>query len=75
MDSVFNLQRPYDLMALLKQEERADMLESLKHELLSQRGDIDDNEDKDTGEQVSLINYTCYPLYGAVCMIFSEYCI
>jgi len=49
MDSVFNLQRPYDLMALLKQEERAEMLENLKQELLSRKGDLDGNEDKDTG--------------------------
>jgi len=49
MDSVFNLQRPYDLMALLKQEERAEMLENLKHELLSRKGDFDGNEDKDSG--------------------------
>jgi len=49
MDSVFSLQRPYDLMALLKQEERAEMLESLKQELLSRKGDLDGNDDKDTG--------------------------
>jgi len=50
MDSVFNLQRPYDLMALLKQEERAVMLENLKQELLSRKGDLGGNDDKDTGE-------------------------
>jgi len=49
MDSVFNLQRPYDLMALLKQEERAEMLENLKQELLSRKGDLDDTGDGDTG--------------------------
>ena len=49
MDSVFNLQRPYDLMALLKQEERAEMLEDLKQELLSRKGDIDGSEDRDSG--------------------------
>jgi len=49
MDSVFNLQRPYDLVALLKQEERAEMLESLKEELLSRKGDIDGTDDKDSG--------------------------
>ena len=49
MDSVFNLKRPYDLMALLKQEQRAVMLETLKRELLAKKGDIDKNEDKDTG--------------------------
>ena len=49
MDSVFNLQRPYDLVALLKQEERAEMLENLKQELLSRRGDLDGSQEKDTG--------------------------
>jgi len=49
MDSIFNLQRPYDLVALLKQEERADMLEDLKQELLSRKGDVDVNEDSDIG--------------------------
>jgi len=55
LDSVFNLQRPYDLVALLKQEERAEMLENLKEELLTRRGDLDGNDDKDTGAQLSLI--------------------
>jgi hypothetical protein len=49
MDSVFNLQRPYDLVALLKQEERAETLENLKHELLSKKAEIDQNEDQDSG--------------------------
>ena len=48
-DSIFSLRRPYDLMALLKQEERAVMLESLKHDLLNRKEEIDRNEDKDTG--------------------------
>jgi len=55
LDSVFNLQRPYDLVALLKQEERAEVLENLKEELLTRRGDLDGNDDKDTGAQLSLI--------------------
>ena len=37
-------------MALLKQEQRAVVLENLKQELLSKKNDIDRNEDKDTGE-------------------------
>ena len=55
MDSVFNLQRPYDLMALLKQEERAEMLENLKEELLSRKGDLDGSEDGDSGLWLSFI--------------------
>ena len=50
MDSVFTLRRPYDLVALLRQEERAVMLEHLKKELLTRKEEIDKNEDKDTGE-------------------------
>ncbi len=49
IDSVFNLRRPYDLMALLRQEERAIVLENLKQELLTRKEDIDKNEDKETG--------------------------
>ena len=47
---MFNLRRPYDLVALLKQEERAVMLQNLKQELLDLKQKIDDNEDKDTGK-------------------------
>ena len=49
LDSVFNLQRPYDLVALLKQEDRAHMLENLKQELLAKKDQIDSSEDKNTG--------------------------
>ena len=48
-DSIFNLRRPDDLMALLKQAERADSMDSLKLQLLRSKEDIDKNEDKDTG--------------------------
>ena len=51
MDSVFNLRRPYDLVALRRQEDRALKLETLKQELLLRKEEIDKNEDKDTGEQ------------------------
>ena len=33
MDSVFNMRRPYDLMSLLKQEERRAELEDMKHQM------------------------------------------
>ena len=49
MDSVFNLRRPYDLVAFMRQEERAHMLGSLKKELLSRKSEIDRHEDKDSG--------------------------
>ena len=49
-DSIFNMRRPYDLMAFHDQEERSFKLETLKKELLSRKEEIDKNEDKDTGE-------------------------
>ncbi|XP_059157800.1 tetratricopeptide repeat protein 17-like isoform X2 [Physella acuta] len=48
-DSVYNLRRPYDLVAFMKQEDRATMLNTLKKELLSRKDEIDKNEDRDTG--------------------------
>ncbi|XP_076450500.1 tetratricopeptide repeat protein 17-like isoform X3 [Babylonia areolata] len=48
MDSVFNLRRPYDLVAFMRQEERAQMLGNLKKELLSRKSEIDRHEDKDS---------------------------
>ena len=48
-DSLFNMRRPYDLVALMQQEQRAVMLENLKEELLARKEEIDKNEDKDTG--------------------------
>ncbi|XP_052798048.1 tetratricopeptide repeat protein 17-like isoform X3 [Mya arenaria] len=49
MDSVFNMKRPYDLVAFMKQEDRAAMLDELKQELLSRKDEIDRTEDRDTG--------------------------
>ena len=40
------MRRPYDLMALLQQEERFDLIESLKQDLVAQKEEIDRNEDK-----------------------------
>ncbi|KAK7486422.1 hypothetical protein BaRGS_00022346, partial [Batillaria attramentaria] len=48
MDSVFNLKRPYDLVAFMRQEERAHMLGNLKKELLSRKSEIDRHEDRDS---------------------------
>ncbi|XP_012940375.1 tetratricopeptide repeat protein 17 [Aplysia californica] len=48
-DSVFNLRRPYDLVAFVNQEDRASMLNGLKKELLNRKDEIDKNEDRDTG--------------------------
>nr|XP_022314692.1 tetratricopeptide repeat protein 17-like isoform X1 [Crassostrea virginica] len=49
LDTVFNMKRPYDLVAFMRQEERSGMLEKLKDELLSRKDEIDKNEDRDTG--------------------------
>ena len=49
MDSVFNLRRPYDLVAFMRQEERAQMLGNLKKELLNRKSEIDRHEDRDSG--------------------------
>lgn len=70
MDSIYNLQRPYDLMALLKQEQRSLMLENLKQELLARKNDIDRNEDKDNGEcsNMNLLSSDCF--IEAFCVIF-----
>ncbi|XP_070200043.1 tetratricopeptide repeat protein 17-like isoform X3 [Littorina saxatilis] len=48
MDSVFNLRRPYDLVAFMRQEERAHKLGNLKKELLSRKSEIDRHEDRDS---------------------------
>ena len=43
------MRRPYDLVAFMKQEDRAVMLNNLKKELLNRKDEIDKNEDRDTG--------------------------
>ncbi|XP_064634712.1 tetratricopeptide repeat protein 17-like isoform X2 [Lineus longissimus] len=49
LDSVLSMRRPYDLVALIKQEERAQVVEGLKHELITRKEVIDSNEDRDVG--------------------------
>lgn len=49
MDSVFNMRRPYDLMSMLKQEERATTVEKLGKELVERKEEIDKNEEIDQG--------------------------
>lgn len=48
IDSVFSLRRPYDLVALMQQEERAVLVEELKQQLMMQKEEIDLHEDKET---------------------------
>ena len=56
MDSVFNMKRPYDLVAFMKQEDRSGMLDKLKQELLSRKDEIDKTEDRDTGNYLYINN-------------------
>ena len=43
------MRRPYDLVAILKQEERSRVVENLKTELITRKEVIDTNEDRDVG--------------------------
>ncbi|KAF2359516.1 hypothetical protein FHG87_009729 [Trinorchestia longiramus] len=47
MDSLFQLRRPYDFLALAQQEQRAVQVEELKQQLLRHKAHIDMHEDKD----------------------------
>lgn len=58
MDSIFQLRRPYDFLALAQQEQRAMQVESLKRELVSQKSQIDRNEDK--------VGCFCYFRFGSL---------
>ncbi|CAD5117844.1 DgyrCDS6590 [Dimorphilus gyrociliatus] len=49
VDSVFNLHRPYDLLALLRQEGRAYLLQNLQDELVKKKKDIDQNDKDEPG--------------------------
>ncbi|KAH3890159.1 hypothetical protein DPMN_014231 [Dreissena polymorpha] len=48
------MKRPYDLVAFMKQEDRAAMLDKLKQELLSRKDEIDRTEDRNSGELTGL---------------------
>ncbi|KAJ8299215.1 hypothetical protein KUTeg_023275 [Tegillarca granosa] len=48
-DTVFNMKRPYDLVAFMRQDDRVTMLDNLKDELLARKDEIDKNEDRDPG--------------------------
>lgn len=64
-DSVYNLRRPYDLVAFMKQEDRATLLNTLKKELLTRKDEIDKNEDRDTG----MLHYQCTSLSSCADML------
>ncbi|XP_077994523.1 tetratricopeptide repeat protein 17-like [Glandiceps talaboti] len=46
LDSVYNLKKPYDLVEFIRQAERSDTVQSLQQELLNQKIQIDENDDK-----------------------------
>ncbi|XP_014664880.1 PREDICTED: tetratricopeptide repeat protein 17-like [Priapulus caudatus] len=47
-ESDFDLQRPYDLMGFIRQEQRVELVESLRLDLVNQKNMIDATEDKET---------------------------
>lgn len=49
VDSVFNLNRPYDLLAFLRQEKRAQFLQTLQDELVRKKKDIDQSDKDEPG--------------------------
>lgn len=57
---MFNLRRPYDLVAFMRQEERAYMLGNLKKELLSRKSEIDRHEDRDSGKFLQQFSLSLY---------------
>ena len=46
MDSLFQLRRPYDFLALAQQEQRAVQVEELKQKLMRHKEYIDAHDDK-----------------------------
>ena len=46
MDSLFQLRRPYDFLALAQQEQRLVQVEQVKQKLQRNKQEIDNNEDK-----------------------------
>jgi hypothetical protein len=58
-DSVFQLRRPYDLMSLLHQENRAQMLSTIKNQLIAQKEEIESDSNSNNGinQSVNLFIY------------------
>lgn len=61
MDSVFQLERPHDLMALLAQEERVTKAELLREELFQKKVEFEHREDKDSGTMIEEKLYATDP--------------
>ncbi|XP_054158447.1 tetratricopeptide repeat protein 17-like [Oppia nitens] len=60
-DSVYQLRRPYDLMSLLHQERRADMLATIKNQLIAQKEEIESDTNTssdDTEDDVEQLVYS-----------------
>jgi len=55
--SVFSLRRPYDLVALLEQEKRADALKTIKKQLLVQKKFIEATAETDGKERIQGANF------------------
>ena len=69
-DSVFNLRRPYDLVAFMRQEEREKMLGNLKNELLNRKAQIEKNEDRDSG---NFLAFKISKFFVVFCLILLYY--
>lgn len=61
MDSVFQLEKPHDLMALLAQEDRVSRAELLREELFQEKIEFEHWEDKDSGTLIEEKLYATDP--------------
>ena len=61
MDSVFQLEKPHDLMAMLAQEDRTSRAELLREELFQEKIEFEHWEDKDSGTLIEEKLYASDP--------------
>lgn len=61
MDSVFQLERPHDLMAFLAQEEHATKADMLREELFKKKVEFEHRDDKDSGTMIEEKLYATDP--------------
>lgn len=61
MDSVYQLDKPHDLMALLAQEDRTTRAELLREELFQKKVEFEHREDKDSGTLIEEKLYATDP--------------
>lgn len=61
MDSIFQLDKPHDLMALLAQEDRTTRAELLREELFQKKVEFEHREDRDSGTLIEEKLYATDP--------------